>query len=127
MRVNVFPQIAVVESESAVDFQNKFNSTIRQLAEKNPEYRIIEKDSFCAIITYTEKERVIENVKDEYNEAGIHYRCKHCPYLEDPKDKRIKYCECGIKGATHKDHEACVIFYEQLKEGIIQPLDDYLR
>lgn len=127
MKLISYPQIAVVESDSAIDFQNKFNSTIKDLAEQNPDFKFIEGAKFCAIITYTTKEKIIENAMDEYWAAGIRYKCKHCPYLEDPQDKRIKYCTCGIKGSTHKDANACVTFYEELKEGILQPIEDYKR
>lgn len=127
MKIISYPQIAVVEAETAVDFQNKFNSIIQELAEREPAYRFIESKPFCAIITYTEKKKIIENVMDEYNESGIKYKCKHCPYLEDPQDRRIKYCVCSYEGSTHKDKDACLTFYQHLKDGIIQPVDDYKR
>lgn len=128
MKVNVFSQIAVVHSDNAADFQNQFNSKIRELADYEPKPIFVEREGLCAIITYTMKERVIENVSDEYHEAGIHYKCKHCPYIERPDDRRIKHCSCGLYGTrVHTDQEACDLFYSQLKEGLIEPLTEHFK
>ena len=84
---------------------------------------------FCAIISYKETIEIMDKVADEYHAEGIYYLCKHCPYLDDPHDKRVKRCACkySSSGVAYKDSEACEIFYKALKRGDITPLPDYAR
>ena len=107
MRREAFSQIKVIQTESASDFQEQINSSMRELADKQPEYKLA----------------------DEYHAEGIYYLCKHCPYLDDPHDKRVKRCTCKYSnsGVAYKDSEACEIFYKALKRGDITPLPDYAR
>jgi hypothetical protein len=130
MKVNVYPQVEVVCAKDPMEFKAEFNSKMKDLSENDPTYEFIFKDEkFVAIITYTEKERVMDCVADEFHAEGIRYLCKNCPHLEDPKDKRIKVCGCRYAelGTTHKLHEACEVFYKALKAGTITPIEDYER
>ena len=131
MLTNVYPQIAAISKKSASEFQDEFNKTIRELSGKKITDQKIEisGDSFSAVIIYQEVEHIRDSIADEFHDEGIYYLCKHCPHLDDPKDKRIKYCTCKYSetGRTHKQHEACELFYKQVKLGKIIPLDDYER
>jgi len=131
MRSESYPQIAVVRKGSAAEFQEAFNSKILELAD----YKItgqkieISGNVFTAVITYEVTRHIVDSVSDEFHAQGIRYLCKHCPHLEDPKDRRVKYCICRYSetGMAHKDHEACEVFYRELKLGKIEPLEDYER
>jgi len=107
-----------------------FNSKIDELATFNPTHQITDNgEVISAIITYQEKHHIVDSVADEFHFEGIRYLCKHCPYLDDPHDRRVKYCTCKYAelGMTHKNHEACEIFYRQVKAGTVTPLADFER
>ena len=131
MRRESIPQISVIEKETAKEFQDEFNARIRELSSYKITGRDIDisGDSYKAVIVYEMTEHIIDSVADEFHAEGIRYLCKHCPHMEDPKDRRVKYCICKYSetGMAHKDHEACEIFYRDLKLGKIQPLEDYER
>lgn len=124
MRVDVYPQIAVIRAATAEDFEERFNAKAHELADKITNTKVeIDGTVFTAIISYKETVEVMDSVADEFHADGIRYLCKHCPHIEDPLDKRVKWCECKYSelGRTHKEHEACEFFYRQLKAGRVQP------
>ena len=130
MRRDKVTKVAVVRSHDPVEFTNLFNAKMDELAECNPTHQIMDNgDIISAIITFEETYNIVDSVSDEYHFEGIRYLCKHCPYLEDPHDRRVKYCTCKYAelGMTHKDHEACEYFYRQLKAGNVTPLEDFER
>ena len=129
MSVESYPQFKVIQTDTAAEFQDEINQSIRELKGKHPEVKLIEGMGFSAIISYTETEEVIETVADEFHAEGVYYLCKHCPYLDDPHDKRVKRCSCRYakNGVTWKDMEACNVFYKALKRGDVKPLPDYAR
>ena len=129
MKVNEYPQIAVICEDDAKAFEKAFNAKMVELAESNPQFKFIQKDAFVAIISYTQKEHIMDCVADEFHAEGIRYLCKNCPHLEDPHDRRVMRCGCKYAelGTTHKMHEACEVFYKALKNGTITPLEDYER
>lgn len=131
MKISKLPKIAVIEATSADDFQDRFNSKVEELiCFDDLNYQLQLQDSlYRAVITYTETTKDADTVKDEFHFEGIRFLCKHCPYLEDPKDRRVKYCKCKYAelGMTHKEREACEMFYRKLKAGTIEPLEDYMR
>ena len=131
MRTSVYPQIVAISKKTAGEFQEEFNSSIRALSDKKITDKKIEisGDVFSAVIIYEEVEHISDSVADEFHAEGIYYLCKHCPYMDDPADKRIKYCTCKYSdtGRTHKQHEACELFYRHVKLGKIVPLEDFMR
>ena len=130
MKREVVTKVAVVRSNDPNEFANLFNAKMDELASNNPQHQITDTgDVISAVITYEERYNIIDSVADEFHFEGIRYLCKHCPFLDDPHDKRIKRCTCKYAelGMTHKDHEACEYFYRQLKAGNIAPLADYER
>ena len=130
MKVERVTKVAVVRSRDPREFEMAFNAKIDELSLNNPTHQITDTgDVISAIITYQETHHIVDCVADEFHFEGIRYLCKHCPHLEDPHDKRIKYCKCKYAelGMTHKQHEACEYFYRQLKAGNVTPLEDYER
>lgn len=130
MRNETVTKVAVVRSSDPREFEAMFNAKIDELAEFNPSSQITDTgDIISAIITYQELHHIVDSIADEFHFEGIRYLCKHCPYLDDPHDRRIKYCKCvyAEMGMTHKQHEACEYFYRQLKAGNVTPLEEYER
>lgn len=123
-------KVAVVRSSDPREFEAMFNAKIDELADFNPSSQITDTgDIISAIITYQETHHIVDSIADEFHFEGIRYLCKHCPFLEDPHDKRVKWCKCKYNelGLTHKSHEACEYFYRQLKAGNVTPLEEYER
>lgn len=123
-------KVAIIRSCEPKEFEDMFNAKMDELAMYDPNPQITDTgDVISAIITYSETYHIVDSIADEFHFEGIRYLCKHCPYLDDPRDKRIKYCKCKYSelGMTHKDHEACEYFYRQLKVGTVTPLEDYER
>lgn len=130
MRNTKVTKVAVVRSTDPDEFTNLFNAKMDEVAGNNPTHHITsEGEILTAIITYQETHHIIDSVADEFHFEGIRYLCKHCPHLDDPKDRRVKHCKCKYAelGMTHKEHEACEYFYRQLKAGNITPLNEYER
>ena len=131
MRNETYPQIVAISATTAEEFEERFNEKVKSLAGLKIVGRDIDitGNSFSAVITYEVTEHIIDSVADEFHLEGIRYLCRHCPHLDDPKDRRVKYCTCKYSetGTAHKEHEACEIFYRQLKLGKITPIDDYQR
>lgn len=130
MKTTRIPQIMVIQSDDPMDFQTKFNDLTKSMSDVDDmDVQIFSDGDYKAIITYYLSTKEINSVADEFHSEGIHFLCRNCPYLEDPKDKRIKYCNCKYAelGRTHKDHEACELFYREVKTGLVTPLEDYMR
>ena len=130
MRKETFVQIEVVEGETAKDLQCNFNSKMRELAQANckvfRDKLDINADDLIAVILYEVTESYMDCVADEFHAEGIYFHCRNCPYLEDPKDRRVKHCNCKYAeyGHTHKDSEACEMFYKQMKQNKVTPIPD---
>lgn len=132
MKRTTYQKVAIVHSSDPMEFEEQYNERSKAIS---GDYKIIsqnvsaENHSYTGVIIYEVVEAQIDSVADEFHAEGVHYLCKHCPYLDDPKDKRIKRCTCKYAelGVTHKDHEACEVFYRALKAGTVSPLDEYMR
>ena len=130
MRSETLTKVAIVRSFDPKEFETLFNAKMDELATQNPTHQIMDNgDVLSAVITYQQKIKIVDSVADEFHFEGIRYLCRHCPYLDDPHDKRVKRCTCKYAefGITHKDHEACEMFYRQVKAGTVTPLEDYER
>ena len=130
MKTEHITKVAIVRSRDPVQFEKDFNAKMDELARYSPAHQIMDNgDILSAVITYQETHHFVDSVADEFHAEGIRYLCKHCPHLDDPHDRRIKRCTCRYSeyGITHKEHEACELFYKQLKLGQLTPLEDYER
>lgn len=130
MRRAKIPKIKIIQSKSGKVFEDSFNQSMVELFEQgheDPDYRIDHgSGEFTAIVIYQETKELIDTVADEFHAEGIYYKCNDCPYMEDPQDKRIKWCNCKMAslGRTHRTNEACEFFYRQLKAGRIEPVEE---
>lgn len=133
MKISKIPQIEVIQESDPSEFKKQFNELMKTLkSAEDLDFKLYSDSSFSdyrAIVTYYVSVSEMNTVADEYHAEGLRYLCRNCPHLEDPKDKRIKYCKCKYAelGMTHKDMEACEVFYRELKLGLIEPLEDYMR
>ena len=130
MKITKIPQIEVIQSEDPIEFKKQFNDLMKTMTEVGDiDIKLYSDTTYRAIISYTIIAREFDSVADEFHAEGLRYLCRNCPHLEDPEDKRIKHCKCKYAelGRTHKDHEACELFYRELKTGRIEPIEDYMR
>lgn len=130
MKISKIPQIEVIQSSDPSEFKTQFNELMKTLnSAEDLDFKLYSDTTYRAIITYYVGTHEIDSVKDEFHAEGIRYLCRNCPHLEDPRDKRVKNCPCKYAelGITHKDRESCEVFYRELKLGLIEPLEDYMR
>ena len=118
-------KIKVIQTKDPEQFQDKYNTIMDELADFEPEANI---QSFngehVAYISYEEIIRSFDRVSDEFHAEGIHYLCSQCPYHEPAEDGRqkhvwCKYADCGM---TDLRHEACEMFYTQVKQKEVKPI-----
>lgn len=121
------PEFRTIDETTAEAFDSALNEALKELAEEEPEIEFIEK--FCARLKWFPKENekvIVESVRDEFHLEGIYYHCRNCPHMEDPHDRRVKWCRCKMKptGRTHKNEEACELFYKWISQNQIEPIED---
>lgn len=130
MRRAKIPKIKIIQSKSGKVFEDTFNQSMCDLFDagyEDPEYRIDHgSGEFTAIVIFSETREIFDSIADEYHAEGIFYYCEDCPYMEDPHDKRIKWCKCKIAslGTTHRSNKACEFFYKELRAGRIEPVEE---
>lgn len=121
------PKYRIIHEETAEAFEKKLNDAVEELAEFEPAVEFNHRQGFCAYLIYQPKEKIIiETVADEFHLEGISFHCRNCPHLDAPQDRRVKWCKCKYSstGRTHKDKEACELFYKQLKQNAIEVIED---
>lgn len=132
MKRTTYQNVAVVHADDPNEFEAMYNERSKSISQG---HKIVsqnvtaENHSYVGIIIYEVVETEMDCVADEFHAEGVHYLCRHCPHLDDPKDRRVKRCSCKYAelGTTHKDHEACEVFYRALKAGSIEPVEEYMR
>lgn len=80
----------------------------------------LNRKAFCCHIEYTVEIVEFANIKEELEAQGERYYCDDCPYFEEPRDRRCKLgtCKCGTTTASRS---ACLMFYQELAKGEIEP------
>lgn len=123
MKTLSFTQIAVINSKTAEEFQEQFNSKMQELSDNNPSYEFNHDMGFCAYITYTKEKEVYDSISDKFREKGLKYKCYQCPHSVLVSDKRVKklICEKSPAGFARKYDSVCDIFYNELDAGLISP------
>ena len=121
------PEFRTIDEKSPKEFDDALNAALKELAEEEPE--IIFVDKFCARLKYFPKENekvIVETVRDEFHLEGVYYHCRNCPYLETPQDRRVKWCPCKYSstGRSHKDSEACELFYKWVSQNAVDVIED---
>lgn len=101
-------QLVVIQSDDPLEFQEAFNSKLRELEECDPQYEFHHGAGYCAYIIYSEKDEFIGNV-------GVRkqYLCDSClKCVEEPRP-RVKWRRCALYGAIHGKTE-CEKYLEVL-------------
>lgn len=127
MRQQDIRQAVAIVTDNPDEFTEQFNKAMQELRDKSPEVITDLSRCFRAVIYYTETETVYDGtVADEFHAEGLRFLCKHCPYYEDPGDKRVKHVACKYAdlGRAHLEHEACEVFYKGVKNGTVRPKDE---
>lgn len=122
-RLRSFP----IVTEDPDEFREQFDAAMEELRDKDPQVEMDLSRCFRAVIIYKETETIQDGtVADEFHAEGLRFLCMHCPHYEDPGNKRVKHVACKYSelGRTHLEHEACEIFYKQVKNGTVQPKED---
>lgn len=122
MIVKRLRQYKIVQEETAEAFEKKMNALAEELPEDH-EVKWMPTLGHCAYITYEVRQETWDRISDEFHAEGIHYLCRNCPHHEQVEDNRKKHvwCKYADYGHTHLDHEACEMFYKQVKQGEIIP------
>ncbi len=121
------PEYRIIHEETASDFQREINKAVKELAEYHPKVLFNYELGFCAYIEYQPEEIVkTESVRDEFALEGVYYHCRNCPHFKVPQDRRVKWgkCKYSTTGKTHKDHEACELFYKWVKQNAVEIIED---
>ena len=95
-----------IVTEDPDEFKEKFDAALEELSDKDPQIEV--------------------DLSDEFHAEGLRFLCMHCPHYEDPGNKTVKHVACKYAdlGRTHLEHEACEVFYKQVKNGTVQPKED---
>lgn len=112
-------QIKAIHEQTAEAFEAEVNKVLADHPEAVINYNM--SLGFCAFIEIENELDKPETMADRFHLEGIYYHCRNCPHLEDPHDKRRKWCACDIApyGKTYRDGEACEWFYKSLASGAI--------
>lgn len=126
MKIKTSVVLEVISDSSLTEFQSKVNSFCkgREIVARN-----YSKDNgeYTAFIDHVEKNKIPEDIRDEYEIAGEVYRCKNCPkwgsnYTDDTKGAFL--CHAKVTKKTVRGCEpACLFFYEKLARGEIRPYE----
>ena len=79
-------------------------------------------DGYLAVIEYTVRQYIPEDIREELQLKGVHHRCGDCEYLMRSPDKRVKHMECekGMRDLTKAEMDACMWRYEQDIRGLLK-------
>ena len=124
MKAQSIQQFAIVQNDSAAQFEEELNARMRDLSKNIPKVTF---DGLTAYISYTEQVHIPETLADEYELQGVCFHCEDCPEFcsilkeDGTEDKRLKYGECQYSeyGRTYKDSPACDMLFKLIKSGRI--------
>lgn len=89
-------QLVVIQSDDPLEFQNAFNSKLRELEEFDPQYEFHHGAGYCAYIIYSDNQQFLGSVKQKER-----YLCDSCMKCIDPPNPRVKWRRCALYGAVH--------------------------
>lgn len=126
-------KLEVIHAETAQEFQDKFNSRMREIYEQEGEFlydsplvEYVHEQGFCAYLTYDVLEELKPTtVKDEFHLQGVYFHCRNCPHLKISGDRRVKYGTCKYKPTSrcHRDEESCELFYKWIANNEVEPVE----
>lgn len=113
-------QVKIIHARDAGEFEIKLNKVLAVYP--NAEIHYNDNLGFCAYVTFEYEERIPEDVREEFHEKGVFYKCRNCPEMKPPKDGRFKWCECdrAPRGRVYMNSDACEWFYRSLLKGEIK-------
>ena len=126
-RVESYQQFAIVDGDSAQQLTDRLNKKLYELRKKQPTVTF---EGLIARISYTEDERIFEDVSDEYEAAGIKLTREMCPLFrpvlksDGTIDTRAKWGGCEYSpfgyGQTSKESRACNRLFEMINSGEVK-------
>lgn len=93
----MFKQLIVVQSDDANKFQEAFNTKLRELKEKDPQYEFNHGKGYCAYIIYSDNDDIIGEVK-----PAIHNICDTCRRCQGVPGPHVKWRHCDLYGNITK-------------------------
>ena len=93
-------QLIVIQAETASEFQEAFNTKLRELEGKDPEYEFHHENGYCAYIIYSDNQQFIGSVEPN------HCICDTCARCQGYPGPRVKWRRCDIYGSIKKT-DAC--------------------
>lgn len=126
MNVETRKDCVAIETQDPKEFATEYRAAMERLRGCKTEVVTDLSECFRAVIFFEEETRTTQTVADEFHEEGLRFLCMHCPHHEDPETKRHKRVRCKYNefGTTHLEHEACELFYKQVKNGVIEPKEE---
>ena len=126
MVTNEHEKIKIIQTPDPKEFEKQFNEATDQLQGKKYTAKVqpFTGKDHCAYIFYEELEEIYNLVSDEFHLQGIHYLCSQCPYHEPQEDgrKKLVWCKYADNGFTDLRHEACEMFYTEVKQKKVKPV-----
>lgn len=116
-----FQQFAIIQADSAQQLTNKLNRKLYELKDKDPNVTF---DGLTARISYYIEEPVTDSINTGFDNVGISFKCRDCPYFEPLKkrdgtpDRRTTFglCSFAVDGQTISSAKACKKLFEMIKE-----------
>lgn len=98
-------------------FDEKCNEVLKGMEDAQYHFNEIP-GKFSVTIIGQKTITICESISEEYAERGERHYCCECKFFQLPKDKRIKYVNCGhCSGLASAQAPACDFFYEMLEDG----------
>lgn len=125
MRADRVKQIICVSESSADAFQEKMNEALSGLSD--PEIRFDNSNLFKAVIVYTVRRDVPEDVLELFEMVdGNNRRCCDCPHYVSPTDKRRKWGLCSATDQkTRPESRACEQYYLIRYKALSEAANEY--
>lgn len=113
-------QVKVIDATSGFDFEQQFNTSMRELSSFNPTFEATPGLPWAGKIFYRVKSDPIpESLADEFKLAGKRMQCVGCPYFFMNEDKRMK-ARCLLHSfIVEPNRECCEEYLAEViaKEG----------
>lgn len=124
MKKTSIPQVRIIETNNAADFQNEFNSAFMELSSFNPRFERDSNNPYLCFIFYEVENIEAETIAEEYELSDEIMHCVDCPNYFVSEDKRIKP-RCLLHGwRIAPDRQCCDEYYSTLEDSIQQEIKE---
>ena len=106
MRQTKIIQTKVINALSVADYEEQFNSIMREVATKNPTFSQDKQNPLLCFVYYELKESVAETLLDEFTLSGKKMQCASCPYFFMNEDRRMK-ARCLLHRLIIEPNRSC--------------------